>query len=164
VARGEMAALFAWCHGANGHVDALDGEFGMTLLMAAGLAGNESMVKEILDRGAKLNVRSRIQGATALMYAARANNPGVVRMLLSSGADPDIRDNSGGTAADWSMRVRASPIKRAVSAAGPPLNATDYPQYKVRLSPHSARLGAGSGTIKWDTAIFESKIRATRDS
>ncbi len=63
---------------------------GRTALMWAAFQGNESLLKLLLERGAKVNEFTLFGGA--LGQAAWGGNSGVARLLLDAGAQTDQRD------------------------------------------------------------------------
>ena len=63
---------------------------GRTALMWAAFQGNESLLKFLLERGAKVNEFTL--GGGALGQAAWSGNSGVARLLLDAGAQTDQRD------------------------------------------------------------------------
>ena len=83
--RGELERVVAWLQKTSGHVDALD-EDGQGLLHAAAIGGRQSVAKELLQRGASVDLQRRgssparaalgkpslrgAVGGTALMMAA----------------------------------------------------------------------------------------------
>jgi hypothetical protein len=76
---------------------ALKNEAGETWLISAAKAGNPSLVKAELARGAEVNEKDK-GGQTALIKAAGNGHLAVVRLLLAAGAEVDERDNEGQTA------------------------------------------------------------------
>ncbi|KAF0682941.1 Aste57867_24954 [Aphanomyces stellatus] len=85
-------------HGAD--IDA-PGKDGTTPLCAAALWGNETMVKFLLGRGARVSARNDGTGWTALHAAAFQEHGKVVRILLEADADPFARDSEGRTPCDY---------------------------------------------------------------
>lgn len=65
-----------------------------TPLMRAALGANGTVVRELIERGARVNSTSR-GGATALMYLCWAGDLPTVELLLSKGADPHVKDRLG---------------------------------------------------------------------
>jgi len=70
-------------------------------LLKAALAGDEKAVKDVLDRGAKINARltttfgvSGTMDATALWFAAHKNHLAVVSLLLERGANASLKDSA----------------------------------------------------------------------
>ena len=79
-----------------GHVDAL-GEDGDALLHAAAGRGKLREAKELLQRGASVDLRCRSH-RTALMTAAVMGEYAMVRLLLEHTASADLQDSVGATA------------------------------------------------------------------
>lgn len=92
-----------------------------TPLMAAAFAGDERLVKILLDHKANVNIGSKV-GMTALMYA---QGTPVTKLLLAAGASVNDKEITGRTALHFAT-MRADPD--AVSAliqAGANVNALD---------------------------------------
>ncbi len=70
---------------------------GMTPLMNAALAGQETTAISLLEKGAKVNAKN-IYGRTALMLAAQGGYLGIARALIDHSADPSIKGKRGETA------------------------------------------------------------------
>jgi ankyrin repeat protein len=71
-------------------------EAGATALMWA--AADETKVRLLVKRGARINVSSPLTGRTPLLIAAgRPGAAAAVRFLLEKGADPKARDHKGDT-------------------------------------------------------------------
>lgn len=62
-------------------------------LIVAVYAKNKEMIKDLIKRGALLNLQDS-KGDTALMYAIRSVHPDVLGLLLDSGADPYLKNNN----------------------------------------------------------------------
>jgi len=101
--RGELQSVAVWL-GKGGSVDALcsttsqSGEpatFG--LLHAAAVDGHLELVRELLKRGASVDLPSSL-GGTALMDAAFQGYRAIVLVLLQHSANPDLQDIDGQTA------------------------------------------------------------------
>ena len=98
--RGDRHAVAAWLDG-GGDVDAHCAELkGMTLLGAAATAGQEAMVRMLLQRGASVNLLDPF-GCTALMWAAVSGHTTIVQALLDAKADASLQNKSGSTALMW---------------------------------------------------------------
>ena len=87
------------------------GQYGITELMDAALAGDLTRVEAQLTAGAIVNARD-YQGATALMRAVVNSDQAIVERLLAAGADPNIGDNRG-----YTPLSRAVQYDRAAVAA-----------------------------------------------
>ena len=101
--RGELQKVVKWL-GNGGPVDALcsvrtaDGRTTtVSLLHTAAAKGHLEMVKELLKRGASVDLPSS-DGSTALMSAAYLGHLSILSLLLQHSADPDLHTNKNGTA------------------------------------------------------------------
>jgi hypothetical protein len=84
----------------QGSLNALD-QFDFTPLMDAINAGrNIDYIRNLVDRGAIVNIQNSV-GDTALMMAARNDNGAVIELLLERGADSLAEDNEGYKAIDY---------------------------------------------------------------
>ena len=103
VGRGELQKVVKWLR-KGGQTDAFgsastdDGRtLSATLLHAASTNGHLAMVKELLKRGASVNLPSSL-GFTALTEAAIYGHLSIVLVLLQHSADPDLPNIDGITA------------------------------------------------------------------
>lgn len=79
--------------------NAMNMEFGSTLLSTTALMGHTAAVTMLLERGADINAKSR-DGGTALHAAAFFGHAETAKLLLEKGADTTIKDNQGMTPLD----------------------------------------------------------------
>ena len=111
--RGELQKVVKWLR-KGGRVDALgsratsDGRTSsITLLHTAASNGHLAMVRELLKRGASVDLQSSL-GFTALMNAAGYGHSSIVLILLQHSANIDLQDTTGSTAlmvaADYGSR------------------------------------------------------------
>ena len=76
---------------------------GMTPLMEASFKGNTSVVRFLLDQGARINDIT-VQGYTSLFWATVSNRPEAVQVLLNYGANTYITDvNTNRTPQEWAQ-------------------------------------------------------------
>lgn len=75
-------------------------ELGRSPLFFAARYGYDSIVTDLIQAGADVNIREKQVGVTALMIAVRAGHLGTVRLLLKAGADTTVTDYQGNTALD----------------------------------------------------------------
>ncbi|OHD19207.1 MAG: hypothetical protein A2087_14005 [Spirochaetes bacterium GWD1_61_31] len=78
-------------------VDVRD-KHGVPLLCQAARSRHLSVLKDLLERGADINLQSEDRGYSALMDAAQAGDEATVRFLLEQGAEPDLVSKDGQTA------------------------------------------------------------------
>ena len=83
---------------------------GATALMIAAQAGDASLVRVLLDRGADPNARNA-NGGTPLMHAAMSGDPGIVESLIAAGAELDAAAKLG-----WSALLLAAAKGNAAAA------------------------------------------------
>jgi uncharacterized protein len=72
-------------------------EQGRTALIVAAIAGNEDIIKLLMQGGARPTIRDS-DGRVALHWAAQKDNPDAVAALLDSGASAEALDPHGTTA------------------------------------------------------------------
>ena len=102
VGRGELQKVDQWLR-KGGHVDALcSWEEGgrsrsMALLHAAAMKDQLAVAKELVKRGASVNLPSNL-GVTSLEAAAASGQLAVLLLLLEHSANPDLQHNNGGSA------------------------------------------------------------------
>jgi ankyrin repeat protein len=91
-------------------------------LAAAARRGNESMIRCLLDRGARLDTDAPAMGtdASPLHVAVRAGHAGVARILLQHGADPNSTNARGTTAVEFAkqMRVKGKDMTEMMEVLG----------------------------------------------
>ena len=103
---GELQKVAKWL-GKGGLVDALcsalttigetsDSDFG--LLHGAASNGHLELVRELLKRGASVDLPTGLVNHTALMYAATGGHLSTLLLLLQYSANPDLQSNGGTTA------------------------------------------------------------------
>ncbi len=85
------------------------GQYGITELMSAALAGDAATVKALLEAGADVNAADD-WGDTALIRAAASGHAAVVELLLEAGADPEAPSRSGDTALAIAIKYRAGDV------------------------------------------------------
>ena len=101
--RGELQKVVQWLS-ERGAVDALyslptgDGHTAIVaLLHLAATGGHLEMVRELLKRGASIDLPTSF-GSTPLMQAAHHGHPSVLLVLLQHSANPNLQDPNGVTA------------------------------------------------------------------
>jgi hypothetical protein len=106
--------------GADANV--VDGNLGLTALAAAFSGGNDEMVRELLSRGARPNVRLAYR-QTALMRTREGTTPEAVRELLYAGAKVNLRDEEGDSALILATRDAGPEVIELLLRAGAKVNA-----------------------------------------
>jgi len=66
---------------------------GTTILMDAALSGSADAVNVLLDHGANVNAKEKVNGQTAVMFAAWENRGAVIRALAAHKADLRVTTN-----------------------------------------------------------------------
>lgn len=93
--RGEIKRVVKWLR--KGSADAQDHTDGDALLHIAVLYGQRELVRELVKRGASINLTNR-QGITPLMLACQLGVRVEIEMLLQLSAEVDLQTPDGGTA------------------------------------------------------------------
>jgi ankyrin repeat protein len=86
-----------------------------TALMAASELGHISVVKLLLQAGAKVDWQSPNHGLTALMLAAEHGEDKVVQYLLKQGADRYLKDYQGKMALDYARDSKMTKTARLLA-------------------------------------------------
>ena len=95
--QGDTDVVAAWLDEGGG-VDAHYAELnGVTLLMAVAAAGQEALVRMLLQRGASVNLQGPA-GGTALTHAAARGHTTIVQALLGAKADASLQTMDSSTA------------------------------------------------------------------
>ncbi|HEX7958040.1 MAG TPA: ankyrin repeat domain-containing protein [Pyrinomonadaceae bacterium] len=103
-------------------VNVVDSSLGITPLAAAYMGGHREVMRELLWRGARVNLRLAYR-QTALMRLSEKTTPEAVRELLDAGAKVNLKDEEGDTAL---LNAAATPLPRVVELllrAGAKVNA-----------------------------------------
>jgi ankyrin repeat protein len=90
--------------------------------MTAAHTGTVDLVKRLLERGAKVNLKETSRGQTALMWAAAEGHHEAVDALIMHGADVHARSNGGYTPLLLSARTGRIEIAAALLHAGAEVN------------------------------------------
>ena len=110
---GDLAAVTAALEkGAN--VDARDAGFGRTALMTASMHSAISIMRTLLDAGARINLQA-VLGETALILAASGRGGESIKLLLARGADPNLADREKKTPLMWMVDTQ---FHRGVDTSG----------------------------------------------
>jgi hypothetical protein len=91
-----------------------------TPLAYAAYQGNESVVRYLIQRGARVNADANAGGTyvnTPLMMAAIQGNERIARLLLSAGADADVRVYGGHTAAEFAAKYNHQGLAQLLQCA-----------------------------------------------
>jgi hypothetical protein len=87
--------------------------------------GHESIVRLLLESGAKVNIQDDTNNITALMAASQAGRYGCVHLLLEAGADPNLYENENG----WDSMTQAREhldVLQLLCAYAPTRNNADF--------------------------------------
>ena len=119
---GELQKVVKWL-GKGGPVDTLcptsssDGHItALTLLHAAATNDQLEIVRELLKRGASVDLQSSL-GGTALMGAAYHGYLSIVLVLLQHSANPDLQDSDSQTALMWAANYGQEACVKALLRA-----------------------------------------------
>ena len=99
------------------------------LLHAAAVNGHLELVRELLKRGARVDLPNSLSG-NALMNAAHRGHHFILLVLLQHSANPDLQSNNGVTALMWA--ARDTWLSRRFSGSTPRRRSLPPP----RLPPH----------------------------
>jgi ankyrin repeat protein len=102
---GDAQAVTAWLDEGGGLDARWSEKYGVTLLMAAAVGGQEAMVRMLLRLGASVNLQNS-EGCTALMDAAADGHTTIVQALLDAKADASLQTISGSTALMMAERYK----------------------------------------------------------
>lgn len=116
--------------GANVNVQSEPGA--TPILVASSAEGNAAAVRLLIAKGAKVNVRDKIQGIPGLLSgggstppvvaASRLRNPETLRVLLAAGADVNAQDANGATALSDAVLFENAENVRILLTAGAKVN------------------------------------------
>ena len=99
-------------------VDRAEGGWPPLVFQARGdRGGNVQRVRDLLDRGADVNVRNH-KGQTALHCAAKAGFEPIVALLLERGADVNAKDHKGATPLATALRSKIKNKDRLAAVIG----------------------------------------------
>ncbi|CVK21886.1 ankyrin repeat domain-containing protein [Sporomusa sphaeroides] len=110
----EVTALFIE---AGMSPDAYRKNDGFTPLHAAAAYGQTAVVRQLLDKGADINVRDK-DGQTALMKAVWNSHAKVVTALLQNGANVTVNDSNGDNVVNMARARNDRRVLTALVAAG----------------------------------------------
>ncbi len=121
--------------GADGNVQSGPGR--TALMTAAAAPGSAMTVKMLLDKGAAVDVKDRIDGipviptgggrGTALIDAARLGDPASIEALLAAGADVNATDSHNGSPLSEAVLYGRQDIVKTLLAKGAKVDATVTP-------------------------------------
>jgi ankyrin repeat protein len=126
-----------------------------TPLMLAAQAGDMDKVRELLDRGQRVNEQSKKAEATPLIFAASAGKAEVVRLLLKRGADPNLCTWSNMCPIWWVTRAGSYETVKLLIEAGASVNKQPYPG---ALEHPTLIIAAASGRIDIVKLLIDHKI------
>lgn len=97
------------------------------------LDNNETDVKQILNSGVDVNVRTS-SDQTALMLVTLSNNSKLAKLLIDSGADIDLKDNGGHTVRDHAQLLGADKILNIIEISDKNVFQNEVDRLKKGLS------------------------------
>jgi hypothetical protein len=100
-------------------------KLGRTPLMAAVQSRDAGAIRYLLENGADVDARDRLEGTALLRAAGLHGNVESVQVLLSAGADVHATDKSGMTPLMWAARWGDAGRVTALLKAGAKVNARD---------------------------------------
>jgi len=180
--RGELQKVVRWLR-KGGQVDALGtiptvlkgngrttGGLHASLLYVAAANGHLEIVRELLKRGANVDLQRSVHGASALMGAAGNGHLSIVGVLLQHSANPGLQNSHGFTALQFAedrghtataelIRQRAAP--RPQPTAQP--DAGEATRSSVASLPEEALAsaatdGAGRARLAWPWVLVLSLV------
>lgn len=89
-------------------------DYGYTALILATLNGRTGIAKELINKGAGVNIQ-KANGLTALMYAAASGHTEIVKEFLNNGAEINFHDKDGRTALDYAKEEKHKEIVNLLS-------------------------------------------------
>lgn len=90
---------------------------GWAPLHYAAWGGHNEICSFLLEKGAKIDIRSA-NGTTPIMMAARQGHGETVRLLLANSADPKLSNDSGETALVWAVKSGNTEVSELLRKAG----------------------------------------------
>jgi ankyrin repeat protein len=93
-------------------------------LLTQATRGNVEAVRQLLDKGADANARSK-GGLTALMCGVSSGSDEIVQLLLRAGADPNTRDSRGFPALHLAVSLGKAPLVPILLDHGAEVNAVN---------------------------------------
>lgn len=127
---------------------------GLTLLHFACMQGHTSIVRRLLDSGAKLNAQTTKRQTTALRLAAENSHSDVVEILLKAGADPSIRSKSGSTPFYGACRAGCIPAMELLRDARSDINVRTWDNWTPLMEAvENGHLPAVELLICWDADL-----------
>jgi ankyrin repeat protein len=137
-------AIILLDHGAD--VNIVGGRYGMPL-QSASARGQLTLVRELLQRGAKVNTEPCGKYANALQAAAFSKNLDVLELLLNvEGIDVNVSGGEGGTALQTAVEYRREDMVKLLLSRGADVN--------ILAGECGSPLGAAIATINIEMAKF----------
>lgn len=124
--------------------------------MNAAHAGNAEVVRDLLNRGANPNERSKDSHATPLIFAAAAGRVEVVRLLLARGANPNLCAWGDTCPIWWATTSGSIETMRLLLEAGADVNRQPSPD---ALESPSLKIAAASGRADIAKVLLDHGIK-----
>ena len=115
--RGLHRSLVAPLLAAGGEIDAVSGDRGNTALMDAAAEGSLEITGDLIQAGAKLDIRSK-NGQTALILAVGQGSIDIAVRLIEAGADPLVSDSLGMSAYAYAKLFKQQKILDLIDSRG----------------------------------------------
>ncbi|KAL7935487.1 ankyrin repeat-containing domain protein [Trichoderma chlorosporum] len=96
-----------------------------TSLLVASYYGLRPIIKLLLEKGADIEMKGRIDGRTPLSWAAEQGHEAAVQLLLEKGAEIDAKDKKGQTSLLYAVKKEHEAITLLLLKKGADINAKD---------------------------------------
>jgi ankyrin repeat protein len=91
---------------------------GATAFLISAYYNCDEFIRLLMEKGANINERRKLDGRTALMLAIEKGNTGMVKLLIDSGADLNALDAKGTSPLALAMGKKNPQIQTMLKNAG----------------------------------------------